>query len=288
MEKQLFSKLIKIPVILVFAVVLIVYSCNNGKTVKNSQAVNGLRIVSLAPSISKELCYLGVKDNIVGATSYCDISKENEKLIVGSAIDINVEKILLLKPDVVFATGLTKVSNIESLKENGIQVYEMGKMNSYKAICDEFLVIGKLVNKEAEAVEIIAHSKQIIDSLKSSILDSEKQKVFFQIGAKPLFAVIPNTFMDDLITFAGCKNLAFDLEHGTMTRESVLNRNPDVIYVATMGIVGEEEKNIWEGYQEINAVKNNKVFVIDSNMACTPSVISFTESLTQMIQEIYN
>ncbi|MBI9065911.1 MAG: ABC transporter substrate-binding protein [Salinivirgaceae bacterium] len=262
-------------------------SCKNIKTESKTE-FSGLRIISLAPSITKELIYLGVEENIVGATNYCDISKDSPDLVVGSAIDINIEKILLLKPDVVFASTLTKPSNIETLKENGLQVYQLGKMSSFKNICDEFLAIGKLVEKEKVAISIIKKANQTIDSLKLSIQHRDKQSVFFQIGAKPLFAVIPNTYMEDLIIYANCENILFDLEHGTVTRESVLKRNPDVIFVATMGIVGEEEKNIWESYGDINAARNNKVFIIDSNTACTPSVIAFTETLTQMVHYIYN
>ncbi|MDA3893487.1 MAG: helical backbone metal receptor [Salinivirgaceae bacterium] len=269
---------------------IILFSCNSNNSSSHITAVkNGaMRIVSLAPSISKELTYLGVADNIVGVTSYCDLAMTNKDLIVGTAIDINVEKILLLKPDLVIATGLTKATNIESLEQNGVKVYQVGKMSTYNEICNEFLAIGKMVKKEQESIAIISKTNRKIDSLRNSIPEGDSLQVFFQIGAKPLFGVIPHTFMDDLITYAKCKNLAYDMQHGTVSRETVINRNPDVIYVATMGIVGDEEKNIWESYTELNAVKNKKVMIINSNMACTPSVTAFLESLTQMIEEIHN
>jgi iron complex transport system substrate-binding protein len=37
-------------------------------------------------------------------------------------------------------------------------------------------------------------------------------------------------------------NIASDLTRGAITRESVIIRNPDIIFIVTMGIAGEEEK----------------------------------------------
>lgn len=263
-------------------------SCQNKRTSQGIQASTALRIVSLAPSVSKELCYLGAEKNIVGATSYCNISKGNEDLIIGSAIDVNIEKIVLLKPSIVIATGLTKQNNIEALRNNGVKVHLMSEMHSFKDICNAFITLGKIVNKEQKARTIIGKAQHTIDSLRTSISGERKKKVFFQIGAKPIYAVISNTFLDELITLANGENIACDMTYGTMTRESVINSNPDVIYVANMGIVGQGEKKIWESYNTLNAVRDNKVFIIDSGMACTPSVIAFTQTLNQMIKEIYH
>lgn len=267
---------------------IIVVSCN---TTTNKQYLNnetGLRIVSLAPSITKELEDLNMVENIVGVTSYCAMSATNEDLIIGTATDVNVEKILLLKPDMVFATGLTKESNINSLRNNGITVYQFPKMKSFDDICKQFVKLGELVKKVDLAQSIVDKSLRRIDSLKNSITSkSKKSKVFIQIGAKPLFTVIPNTFMNDYITYSNCENIAADLNKGTITRESVLKRNPDVIFIVTMGIIGDEEKYTWVNYKELSATKNKKIFIIDSNVACTPTVLSFTETFENIINKIY-
>ncbi len=48
-----------------------------------------------------------------------------------------------------------------------------------------------------------------------------------------------------------------------------------------------KKKKKWESYAELNAVKSKKIFIIDSNIACTPTVLSFTETLEQVIKKIY-
>lgn len=273
--------------LLIIAIISVI-SCNNSSDKNKDVIENGIRIVSLAPSITKELESLNMAGNIVGATSYCDISKKNKKLIVGTATEVNIEKILLLNPDIVIASGLTKQTTINTLKNNGIAVHFLKKMQSFDDICNQAIELGKLVGKADLALSIVNRSRQKVDSMQSLIPSRHnKLKVFFQIGAKPIFTVIPNTFMDDYITFSGCENLAADMDRGTITRESILLRNPDVIFIVTMGIIGDEEKKTWESYTELNAVKRKKIFIIDSNIACTPTVLLFTETLEQVIKEIY-
>lgn len=274
--------------IYILIVLTLVVSCNSSTTDKKKDDVDGLRIISLAPSVTKEIIDLGLRDNLVGVTSYCKISSENKELIIGTAVDVNIEKVLLLKPDIVFATGLTTQNNIETLRNNGIKVYEVPKLKSFNDICTHFIELGQLVGKEDVAELIVKESKETIDSLKMLITTKDQREtMFFQIGAKPLFAVIPNTFMDDYITFSNCDNVVSDLTKGTVTRESILKRNPDIIFIATMGILGDQEKQEWKKYEELSAAKNNKVFIIDSNLACTPTVLSFIESLEIIVDKIY-
>ena len=150
---------------------------------------------------------------------------------------MNIEKVLLLKPDIVFASDLTTQNDITALKNNNIEVQMLNKMHSYIDICEHFIDVGKVVGKVDLAKSIVNKSKKKIDSLVSSIPpQADSLSVFFQIGSKPIFSVIPHSFMNDYITLAGCKNIMNDLSHGTVTRESVLQRNPDIIFITTIPI----------------------------------------------------
>ena len=92
--------------------------------------------------------------------------------------------------------------------------------------------------------------------------------------------------MNDYIEFANCENIANDLTRGTMTRESVLQRNPDIIFITTMGIMGDKEQKVWENYTDLTAIKSNNLFTLDADIACSPTVLSFTETLEQVIESV--
>ncbi len=278
----------KILIAILFLFVFL--SCTNSTKDNNTRVNQGkeLRIVSLAASISDELVDLGLKNNIVGATSYCKVAQENKDLIIGSAIETNEEKIILLKPDIVCATSLTKQSTIDILKKNGLNVFMYDKAKSFDAISKNFLELGKKVHKLDLAKEIVNKAKAKIDSLKNLIPKvKNKPKILFQLGANPIATVIPGTYMDEFITLAGGVNLFYDMDKYIVSRESILLRNPDIIFITTMGTSGEAEKKNWLRYKELSAVKNDKIYLIDAGTASLPTVTNFVKTLEIMIKKMY-
>ncbi len=269
-------------------VVFITLSCSNSSNSSQKSSGDGIRIISLAPSITKELEELEMTGNIVGATSYCDITTDNKDLIIGDAINVNIEKVLLLKPDVILTTALTKQSTIDLFCDNGIKTHVVGKLDSFDDICRQFEELGKMIGQSEKALSVITDAKHKVDSLKNSMnINLPKQKIFIQIGVNPIFAVIPNTFMADYIEFSGCKNITEGFSTGTISRETILSRNPDVIIIATMGMMAVQEKKLWESFNDINAAKNGKIFIVDANVACVPTVKNFViafEGIVNLIE----
>ena len=243
------------------------------------------RVISLAPSITENIYLLGAQDKLVGCTSYCTLAVNDGKEQVGSTIDINMEKVLMLKPDLVLAMMLTKPQDIATMKRLGIKVELIPTPKNFDEICTQTVKIAGLLGIENAAKDLVQKSKQTVDSLKNIAgRNHEKKKIFFQLGANPIFTVLENTFMNDFILFCNGENIANGLTKGSMTRESVLMKNPDVIIVATMGGFGVEEQKIWNSYAGLNAVKNNKIFLIDSETACSPTPVSFVKAFTDVVK----
>lgn len=243
------------------------------------------RVISLAPSITENIYLLGAEDKLVGCTSYCTPAVNDGKEQVGSTIDINMEKVLMLKPDLVLAMMLTKPQDIATLKRLGIKVELIPTPKNFDEICTQMVDIAKLIGVENVAREIVQKSVQTVDSLKNvAAKNPEKQKIFFQLGANPIFTVLENTFMNDYILFCNGENIANGLTKGSVTRESILMKNPDVIIVATMGGFGIEEQKIWKSYTGLKAAKNNRVFLIDSETSCSPTPVSFVKAFTDVVK----
>jgi len=273
-----------------YIIVLLIFfisSCSNNSEVSTEKDVaDGLRIISLVPSISLEITQLGLKDNIVGATDYCKVSKENPDLIVGSVIDINEEKIMLLKPDIVLASGLIRKASIQILRDNGVNVVVVDKLRTFDDICDNYIKLGELLNKKQQAIDFIDEQKQRVDSIYNTIPEiTEKPKVFIQIGANPLATVIAGTFINDFAVLCKAENIFSELKSIIINRESVILRNPTHIIISSMGLVGEQEQKVWSEYQDIDAVKNNNVFVVEE--ITTPTVASFVSRYEIIKNKIY-
>jgi len=246
------------------------------------------RIISLKPALTRELYLLGVEDRLVANTIYCSQPPEAQKKEkVATVTKVNLEKVMILRPDLVLASSLTNSEQVEKLKNLGIRVTTFSTARSFSQICDQFLELGRIVGKEKEAERILSQSRKKMNSITGRGKNLPKPKVFVQVGAKPLFAVTNDSFVNDFIKFAGGINIASGAKTGLYSREKVLEQNPDVIIIVTMGIVGEEEKEIWRKYKTLNAAKNNRIYIVDSYKVCSPTPVSFVEVLEEIVGLIH-
>ncbi|OPY72477.1 MAG: Vitamin B12-binding protein precursor [Syntrophorhabdus sp. PtaU1.Bin050] len=246
------------------------------------------RIVSLGPAITEALFLLGVENRVVGVTTYCQKPpRAKEKERVGTILETDVEKIIRMKPDLVLGTSLTNVKDIGKLEGLGIKVVVFDVSKNFGQLCEVFLQIGRLVGKEAKAQGLIADSRKRLADMQKTVAGLKKKRVFVQLGAKPLFAATKDYFVNDLIEFAGGTNICSDLRSGLASRETVVRRNPDVIIIATMGIAGEKERESWQRYGTINAVKNGRIYFVDSDRICTLTPVSFVEALGEFVNILH-
>ena len=262
-------------------------ACNNNDTAPQAEPQSKeLRIISLVPSISAEITQLGMKENIVGATSYCAVSKENPELIVGSVIDINEEKIMLLKPDIVFASGLVKAESIKILRDNGIKVAVFASLHTFDDLCNNFIEIGAQIKKKQQAIDYVTKAKHKIDSIYNTIGEAEvRPRIFFEIGANPLATVVENTFIHNFAVLCKADNVFANLTSIIISRESAVLKNPSHIIISSMGVVGEQEKELWKKYADMEAVKNNNIFVVEG--LTTPTVSAFVANYEFIKNNIY-
>lgn len=253
-----------------------------------AQAQEAKRIVSLVPWVTKSLYVMGEQGRLVGCTNYCPVEASDHIAVVSTAVSVNIEKVVMLKPDLVIASSLIKPETIDNLRKLGLRVESQPYPQSFDEICIDFIQLGEWAGQGAKARTIIMQQKERLQKLRAAVPTGKTPNVFFQIGAKPLFCAVSDTFMDDFIRFSGGENIAAGLKIGSVTREYVLKQNPDVIFIVTMGMVAEEEKNTWLSYPTLSAAKNKKIFILDADKTCSPTPILFVEALDEMIRLIYN
>lgn len=240
------------------------------------------KIISLGPSITEEIYLLGAQDRLVGVTIHCRKPQQvKEKEVVGTAIEVNVERIVALKPDLVIATSMTSPKSIEKLKDLGIGVVMFRAAESFSQLCDQFLEMAKLIGREKDAQAILEKSRSEVEAVKKSVEGLPRPKVIVQAGARPLWVATRDSFINDLIELAGGENLGPRGLNGRFSREKVLELNPDVIIITTMGIIGDDEKVLWQKYPTISAVKNNRIYIVDSDKFCSPTPVTFAQTLKE-------
>jgi iron complex transport system substrate-binding protein len=273
--------------ILMFFMSVISASADSGKAMKN-QPETPKRIVSLSPAITEALYVLGLEDSIVGVTIYCQkppraLTKDK----VGTLMEPDMERIVSLKPDLVLAMSLTSPKEIQKLKNLGLKVVMFQIPRNFELLCDFFLQLGRVVGKENDSQRLIKEAKDRVAEIAKKVASLPKPKVLIQIGSKPLFVATKKYFINDYIQFAGGSNIYQDAGLGSISMEEVVKRNPDIIIIATMGISGDNEKKAWKRFTTIEAVKNNKVYVVDPDKLCSPTPVSFAGYLAEIVNLLH-
>ncbi len=241
------------------------------------------RIISLGPINTENVFLLGAGERLIANTDYCvrpEAAKTKEK--IGSVMQFSVEKIIALKPDLILATGLTRPQQVTQLQAAGIAVIHVTQPESFAEICSQFLELGQLLGLEKQAKEIIARAKAKVASVQKKVAHLPKRKVLLQIGTNPLFSSVPSSFTNDFIVLSGGINIAAEQQTGTTNYEKVIAANPDVIIIAIMGTetgTAAKERDKWQKISVISAARNNRIFVINPDLACSPSPNTFAETL---------
>jgi iron complex transport system substrate-binding protein len=249
------------------------------------------RVVSLGPLITDMIYQLGADDRLAGVTSFCNIpaGKEN-KPVIGTVIQINVEEIVRLQPDAVFASTLTRVKQIQALKGQGIRVIRFDNPTGFETLCAMFMDLGTLMGKQRAAQEMIRTAAAKVDLIRKTAETLTRRSVFIQIGIKPLKTAEQGTFISSYIELAGGRNIAGHTGSGIFSREYVLQQNPEVIFVATMGTstkAGHAEKAAWMKFSALTAVKNNEIHVLARDSVFSPTPLTFADTLMLFFSHIH-
>ena len=248
------------------------------------------RVVSLAPSITEIIFALGEEHRLKGATRFSDFPPEAISLPrVGSYVQLDLEKIVALKPDLCIAIkdGNPKqtVVRLESL---GVPVYVVDPRN-LEAVTETIIQIGDLLNATENAEDLVNNMRSRINRVKSAVAKiSHRPGVFFQIGISPIVSVGTNTFIHELIVLAGGDNLTKGhIPYPRFNREQVLFLAPEVFIITSMarGEVFERVKIEWSRWHEMPAIKNRRIFLVDSNLfdRPTPRLVDGLEVLGRLI-----
>lgn len=248
---------------LVFCLLLLLAECCWG-------AAWAQRIVSLVPSVTQTYMQMGADEKVVARTSYCPKSLSGNSVVVGDAMTVNVEKILSVKPDVVVTMGLTKPEVIAKLKSLGVKVLELPTPKSFDEICSQTVLLAQYAGCEEDAKALVSSERLKVDSLR---MGGRMKKAFFEIGVNPLWAAIPNTYLDEMLRVLNLSNVVSS-GNGAISREYVVAAAPDVVVLTSLYGNASNEKSLWRKLLPLSVLVE-----VDENVACCPTPTNYRMTL---------
>lgn len=237
-------------------------------------------VVSLAPSVTEIVCALDLCDKLIGvdvASNYPD-EVTKKAIVTNYDMSINKELILSLDPELVIISELTAVDQVKQLEDMGLTVYYLKNPKTLDDLDSYFMKVGEVTGHEEQAEELIAEMKNRIAVVDETIAGATTHPlVFYELDAtdvsKP-WTASSGTFIDELITRAGGKNVAADLkgEWVQISLEALIRSNPEIIILGDSNY-GITPESVIErpGWDVLSAVKNKKIYPINSDIGSRPS-----------------
>ena len=251
-------------------------------------------VVTLAPSLTETLAYLGAEDLITAVDINSDYPESISELprITGWDMSVNYEELVALGPDLILASEMTSLDAISSMEDLGLNVFCIKNPADFPELFESILLIGELIGKTPEAEELTAALSDRAAEIEAVVAEAKDTPlVFYEIDAtdpaKPWTAG-KGTFISKLIQMAGGINLGDELEGEwiQISLEALLKADPQIILLGdSMYGSTAEAASQRTGWNEISAVKDGKLFEFDDNLVTRPGprLVDGFELIAQMI-----
>ena len=236
------------------------------------------RIVSMSPGNTEILFALGAGDRVVGVTSYSDYPEEAKtKPGIGGYHAPDVERIVALSPDIVFAMGNIQQKQIRMLEQAGIPVISV-EPKSMAEILAAIDTISAAIGEQERGAALHADLADRLNEVRLLTAHLPPKKVFLEIWDAPLLTVGKKSFINDMISQAGGVNAAADknVDYTPCDIETIYAYNPEVYVVISHSRSDTRSVIIRPELADMEAVKNNQVFHIVDDLLARPGPRSFS------------
>jgi ABC-type Fe3+-hydroxamate transport system substrate-binding protein len=189
------------------------------------------RIISVVPSQTELLFYLGLDSVVIGITKFCihpaDKFKSTTK--VGGTKQLNIQQIEELSPDLIIAN---KEENEQLQIEALIQICPVwiSDISNLDDALDMIAKVGELVDRKDKSEQLVKDIVQQFDQFATPILNL---RVAYFIWRKPYMVCGKQTYIDSLLAKCGLINVFEDDRYPEITEQMLIDANPDVVFLSS-------------------------------------------------------
>lgn len=265
---------------------------SNESNVTNS---NGEEVVvATSVAVTEILDKLGVEVSGVPTTSYELPESTKDATKVGSPMNPDLEIIKSLNPTCVVSVDTLGSDFEKQFTENNIPSMFVN-LSTVDGLKETIVNLGEKFDKSEKAAEIIAELENKENELNLSKKEN-KEDILILFGAPGSVMVsTDNSYVGNLVKIAGGNNI-FESESSSFIQvnmEEIIKRNPDKILIMTHAVPEEAKKAVEEEFakatwQQLDAIKNNKVYYLENGyfgMSANLKVIEALDKLGAILNE---
>ena len=245
-----------------------------GREVRVPQTIE--RAISLAPSITESIFAAGAGHRMVGVTTYCNYPAETASVEkIGDTLNPNIEKIIALKPDIVFVSTASQLESFtKTLEEQGVSVFVSDPKNLHD-VFQSIIRFGDLFGTRENAEKTVREldSRRQMATHVASFVEPRAErtrltKVFVQISKEPLFTIGKDSFLTDVLELAYGESVTnyVPTAYPMLSKETALALNPEAIILSD----SEDNQEPNDVFKNSSAVKNGRVYKINADIISRP------------------
>jgi iron complex transport system substrate-binding protein len=251
------------------------------------------RIVCLTEETVETLYLLGEQDRIVGVSGYAVRPPQvrREKPRVSAFVSADIPKILRLEPDLVLAFSDLQADIAADLIRAGVAIHVFNQRD-IAGILAMIRTLGALVGATGTANQLAASYEKRLAGVASTVRPSPKPRVYFEEWDDPLISGIG--WVSELIEIAGGEDILPGLRSQKAAKDRIIvpdvvrTAAPDVILASWCGkkVVIDKIRQR-PGWNEIPAVRNDRIVEIKSPLILQPGPAALTDGLDAIIAALW-
>jgi iron complex transport system substrate-binding protein len=199
---------------------------------------------------------------------------------------IDLERIVLLKPDLVVTWPYTTPAQVDRLRQRGIAVF-ITDPKTIEGIASNLDRLGVLVGREARAREAAGTLRSRVLSLRREYAGRRVIPVFYEIWPTPLYTVGGEHLITQALAICGAHNVfgALTLPAPLVSVEAVLAAAPEAIVAAADDGVRPDWLDQWKRWPLLPAVAKGNLIVADGNLLHRPGP-RFIDGVAQLCKSL--
>jgi vitamin B12 transport system substrate-binding protein len=194
-------------------------------------------IVALSPHIVELLFAIGAGEQIIGVSEFADYPKAAQQLPrVGNYLSLQIEKIVMLKPDLIVAwRSGTPSKDLEKLAEFGFRI-AYSDPKTFDDIATDARILGRLTGHEQQAEQVAHHFINRLVRIKQQYQQKTLLNGFYQLSAQPLMTVAQQSWPQQFLSICRVNNPFYHnaVAYPIVNIEQLLQADIQLIIVPTL------------------------------------------------------
>lgn len=217
---------------------------------------------------------------------------------VGPVYNVSLEKVLACQPDLVIASADHHEKLAAQLEESHIPVLVL-KTKTYDDVKRNLDIIGKVYGKEDAAKAKEAELDQAIHAITDAVPSQGKRVAIIHATPSSVSVELPSSIAGDIAQLLHLQNIAAGAASDDQatripySMESLVQADPDVIFLTSMGSSDKIEKRIHEdiegnpAWASLTAVKAGRVYVLPEKYFLLNPGLDYPKAVAYMANLVY-